>query len=184
MRASRAAILLMIAGVLGGMINCSQMQSAGRIESAVPSYVTQEGLDSLLRQNRQEERLVPKAKIFAHKVQHSRETLFSIALWYTGSGENWPRLIEANPDIDPRRIHIGDTILIPEDLLITRRPVPADFPKPKRKHRKAKKPHPPISTHPPAESEETPLFGPIDNDPQPVGSEKNELSVPLEPLDQ
>jgi hypothetical protein len=178
MRASRAAILLMIAGVLGGTINCSQMQSAGRKDSAVPSYVTQERLDSLLRQNRQDAKKVPKAKAWAHKIRHRRETLFSIALWYTGSGENWPRLIEANPDIDPKRIHIGDTILIPEDLLITRRPVPADFLKPKQKHPKAKKPHPP------AKSQEMPLFGPIDNDLQPVGSEKNELSVPLEPLDQ
>lgn len=184
MCASRATILLMILGALGGVTNCSKAHYAGREESVLPPYVTQEGLNSLLRQNRQEAKDAPRAKTWAYKVQHRRETLFSIALWYTGSGENWPRLIEANPDLDPRRIHIGDTILIPEDLLITRHPVPAGFPKPKRKQPKAKKSQPPSSVQTPARNEETPLFGPIENKLQPAGSEKNELSVPLEPLDQ
>lgn len=184
MCASRAAILLMILGALGGVANCSQVHYAGRDESVPPPYVTQEKLSSLLRQHRQETKSTREAKTLAHKVRHRRETLFSIALWYTGSGENWPRLIEANPDLDPRRIHIGDTILIPEDLLIKRHPVPADFPKPKRKQSKPRKSQPPGSIQKPDKKVEPPLFGPIENDLQPAGSEKNELSVPLEPLDQ
>jgi hypothetical protein len=184
MCAWRPTILLMILGALGGVTNCSQVHYAGREESTPPPYVTQEGLNSLLRQNRQETKSTPEIKTWAHKVRHHRETLFSIALWYTGSGENWPRLVEANPDLDPRRIHIGDTIQIPEDLLITRHPVPADFPKPKGRQPKARKSQPSSRIQAPAKNEETPLFGPIENELQPAGSEKKELSVPLEPLDQ
>ena len=93
-------------------------------------------LNTLLRQNNQK---APQIKLWPHKVRHHRETLYSIAQWYTGSGDNWPRLMEANPDLDPRRIHVGDTVLIPENLLKTRRPMPAKTRKSKRKHRKKKK---------------------------------------------
>jgi hypothetical protein len=185
MRAHRAVSLLLIVAALGWMANCSQTQTAAREESAPPSVqprISQKVLNSLLRQNRQEAQPAAKAKMWAHKVRHRRETLFSIALWYTGSGENWPRLAAANPNIDAKRIHIGDTILIPEDLLKTRRLMPANFPKHKRKRRKIRKPQPP-GVHPPAQNEETPLFGPIENDLQPVEPEKNELPVPLETLD-
>lgn len=120
--------------------------------------------------------------MWVHKVRHRRETFFSIAGWYTGSGKNWPRLAEANPDIDPKCIHIGDTILIPEDLIKTHRPMPAGRPNPKRKHRKIENPQQP-SIHPPAEDEEVTLFGPIVNDFPPAETERSEPPLPLETID-
>jgi hypothetical protein len=183
MRAPQAVILLLIVAALPWTTNCSRTQIAARKEAApsVPPKISQDVLNSLLRHN-QDTLPAPKAKTWAHKVRHRSETLFSIALWYTGSSKNWPRLAAANPDIDARRIHIGDTILIPEKLLKTRRRMPANFPKPKRKHRNIAKPQPP-SIHPPAQNEEAPLFGPIENDLQPVAPGKSELPVPLETID-
>ena len=62
-----------------------------------------------------------------HTIKWRGENLSIIARWYTGSSKNWMNLIEANPGIKPRRIEIGDSILIPEALLETRQPMPIDF---------------------------------------------------------
>lgn len=185
MHAPGAVLLLLFLAALGLTTHCTRMQTSEHAESTppyVPPEISQEKLNRLLRQDSQKSQPAPKAKLWEHKVRHRRETLFSIALWYTGSGMNWPRLTEANPDIDPRRIRIGDTVLIPEDLLRTRRPMPADFPKPERKRRKIKKP-PSQGIHPPSTNEESTLFGPIENDLQRTDPGKTELPVPLETLD-
>jgi LysM domain len=183
MRSSSEVIrsLLVIAALIY-MVGCTRPQTAAREEStppSVPPRISQEMLNSLLRQNGPKS---PGTKLWAHKVRHRRETLFSIAQWYTGSGDHWPQLIKANPNIDPKRIHVGDTVLIPEDLLITRRPMPASIEKPKHKSRKIKKPRVP-SAAPPAKKEETILYGPIENDLRPGNPEKNQLPVPLETID-
>jgi hypothetical protein len=153
--------------------------------SAPPSVeprITQKMLNSLIRQNSPTERPAPKTKLWAHKVRHRHETLFSIALWYTGSGENWPRLAEANPAINPKRIHIGDTVLIPDEIVKTHNPMPARIRNPKRKHHKIKKPQP-QNAHPPAKNDEATLFGPIENERRPIEPKQNDLPVPLETID-
>jgi hypothetical protein len=60
-------------------------------------------------------------------VRWQNETLSFIAEWYTASWQNWGVLAKANPDLNPKRIKIGDTIRIPEALLKTRTPMPSDF---------------------------------------------------------
>jgi hypothetical protein len=64
---------------------------------------------------------------FVHTVSLSGETLSLIAKWYTGSLNNWHQLAAANPQIDPNRIFIGNEIVIPEELLTTREPLPQSF---------------------------------------------------------
>ncbi len=64
---------------------------------------------------------------FVHTVRWPRETLSIIAKWYTGELENWKALVKANPKLKPNRIYIGNKILIPGDLLKTRKPMPRKF---------------------------------------------------------
>ena len=117
---TRVILLLMILAALVGITGCNRMHATAQQESA-PSYIppdfSQEELNNLIRQNSPTVRPSPESMMWAHKVRNHRETLFSIALWYTGMGANWPRLVEANPNIDPRRMRIGDTVLIPEKLM-------------------------------------------------------------------
>lgn len=117
----------------------------------------------------------PETEPIVHKVQWKNETLFAIALWYTGSGNNWRYLADANPGIRPRRIGIGDIILIPYDLVKTHRPMPAHF---KRKLSRPK------TASPPSNLKIPPLYGPIDDDPQWATEDKNTMTDLLEPLDQ
>lgn len=56
---------------------------------------------------------VEKPDFLEHTVTYSGETLGVIARWYTGDAQNWKTIAEANPAIDPRRMSLGDTILIP-----------------------------------------------------------------------
>ncbi|MGD9364136.1 MAG: LysM domain-containing protein [Desulfobacteraceae bacterium] len=120
----------------------------------------------------------PKKPVYVHNVKWLHETLFSIAHWYTGSGNNWKRLVDANPTIKPRQIHVGDLILIPEDILKTRQPMPAKFLK--RLSVEKKPPHPsPSSDH----VEMPQLYGPIDDEDQTEEKEASGLPVPLETLD-
>lgn len=106
----------------------------------------------------------PAGEQFLYTVQWADESLSIIAKWYTGKLMNWELLAEANPGLDPNRIDIGDLILIPEDLLVRRDPVPQGFvrslqpeTKPEQSMEPVKKP--PIP--PPLEPEEDlEIFGP------------------------
>ncbi len=62
-----------------------------------------------------------------HKVRYPGESLSVIAEWYTGDVENWSYLAKANPKLDPDRITIGTTVLIPENLLHTKKAMPEEF---------------------------------------------------------
>jgi hypothetical protein len=68
-----------------------------------------------------------KRAYLQHTVQWPGESLSIIAKWYTGSLDNWRALLNANPQLDPKRITIGSKIRIPEELLQTRDPMPQDF---------------------------------------------------------
>jgi hypothetical protein len=69
----------------------------------------------------------PAPRFYVHVVRWQNETLSFIAEWYTASWQNWETLARANPEVDLKRIEIGDKIRIPEDLLKTRKPMPSDF---------------------------------------------------------
>ena len=64
---------------------------------------------------------------FVHTVRWRGETLSHIAKWYTGQFRHWKVLAEANPTLDPNRIHKGNRIIIPESMLKTRTPLPKNF---------------------------------------------------------
>ncbi len=100
-----------------------------------------------------------KKTYFTHTIRFSGETVSIIAGWYTGDIENWKVLAEANPQIDPKRVFVGNKILIPEDMLKTRELMPKEFVdgfyKPKKGKVPATKPKPS-----PADEKEPELFGP------------------------
>ena len=62
-----------------------------------------------------------------HEVQWKAETLSIISKWYTGKSNNWGFLADANPNINPDSISIGDKIFIPSDLVKTRDPMTMQF---------------------------------------------------------
>jgi len=68
---------------------------------------------------------------YVHTVRRSGETLIAISRWYTGAADNWKRLVDVNNGLNPRRIKVGDKILIPKELIKTHQPMPADFMSPK-----------------------------------------------------
>jgi hypothetical protein len=139
----------------------------------------------------------PAPRFYVHVVRWKTETLSFIAEWYTGSWKKWGALATANPDLDPKRIKIGDTIRIPEALLKTRTPLPSDFLR-TAVSEKAVQPAPPresaekrnpvrvlevgetsgVPETPPIEEE---LFSPVEAMARPVAiSEKMELFGPGE----
>ena len=69
----------------------------------------------------------PEADFLSHTVKWKGETLSIIAKWYTGSLDNWKKIAEANPDLDPARIAIGSKIRIPDRLLKIRKPMPKKY---------------------------------------------------------
>jgi hypothetical protein len=64
---------------------------------------------------------------YVHTVSISGESLSIIAKWYTGDLQNWKKLAEHNPALNPNRIFKGDKILIPRDLLIREEPLTQEF---------------------------------------------------------
>ena len=123
----------------------------------------------------------PTPPQLVHIVKWKRETLYSISLWYTGSGRNWKRLAAANPDINARRIHIGEKIFIPEALLKRRRPLPADFlePVPVRKSITPSKNSKVLFP----KASDIPLYGPVESDAPSKTNVGSDLPVPLETID-
>jgi len=97
---------------------------------------------------------------YVHDVRRSGETLIAISRWYTGSADNWKRLVQANNGLNPQRINVGDKILIPGELMKTQQPMPADFMASKTQEKRA-----PTTSSPnkPTETNRIELFGPIEN---------------------
>ncbi len=55
-----------------------------------------------------------------HTVKWPGETLPAISKWYTGTDKNWKKIANANPNILPGKLNLGDRIFIPSTLLKTR----------------------------------------------------------------
>jgi hypothetical protein len=68
----------------------------------------------------------PSPEPFVHTVRWKGETLTHISRWYTGSTGNWKAIAAANPGINPDRIFPGNEIVIPDELLENRTPMPQD----------------------------------------------------------
>lgn len=67
----------------------------------------------------------PKPAMLEHTVQYRGETVGLIARWYTGRSSNWQEIVAANPGLRPERINIGDTIMIPAEIVVNDQPMPA-----------------------------------------------------------
>ncbi len=121
----------------------------------------------------------PEPRFYVYVVRWPGTTLSFIAQWYSGSWKNWKALADANPALNPNRIVIGDNILIPEDLLKTRKPMPLDFlPSPVRKE-EAQSPPP---EQPVISSDEMELFAPLETEQPVISSDEMELFGPIEQL--
>lgn len=118
-----------------------------------------------------------KTGFYVHKVRWPEETLSHIAKWYTGTVKNWKAIAKVNPELDPKKIDTGDTIFIPEDLLISRKPMPLSFLRPSI-HKKIKPTLSPNKTAIPSDSPK--LFGPIYTESPPAESEASKLFGPVE----
>ena len=120
---------------------------------------------------------VPQPQPLIHQVRWSGETLSHIARWYTGSQSNWEKIAEANPGLKPRRIRVGDKILIPEALLKIRKLMPRDY---VHSLTAPKKPLSTRSVRRSADQRKEELFGPVEVSSPPGASEKTELYGPVE----
>lgn len=93
----------------------------------IPSTAIENNLDK----EEQAEGNIPEStqtvQYYIHTIKWPGENLGWISLWYTGSPNNWQQIVKANPSLTPEKIRIGDSIRIPEDLLIKREPMPKDF---------------------------------------------------------
>ena len=68
----------------------------------------------------------PHISYFSHTVATPGETFGHIAQWYTGDWKNWELIAPHNPDLDSKRIKVGDSIRIPESMLVKRTPLPKE----------------------------------------------------------
>ncbi|MBU1168606.1 MAG: hypothetical protein KKD44_03485 [Proteobacteria bacterium] len=117
-----------------------------------------------------------KFRFYSHRVRWPDESLSLISKWYTGNEKNQNALAMEEPIIHPGHVLIGDVILIPNELMITPKPMPRNFIHATQQRKKIKqvisrkksKPYSPklfgpiesAATHPTANDVE--LFPPID----------------------
>lgn len=114
----------------------------------------------------------PKPRPFVHKVRWQGEMLTYISRWYTGTVNNWRAIANANPKLNPNRIFIGDEIIIPEELVKTRTPLPRDYLPSSQEIKTSPSP----TSQSKDESGDIELFGPVGIDQKPLESTKiNEL---------
>ncbi|PIE71524.1 MAG: hypothetical protein CSA22_01475 [Deltaproteobacteria bacterium] len=69
----------------------------------------------------------PDPAPFFHTIAWPGETLSVISGWYTGKLGSWTALVSANPEINPKRLRIGDRIRIPREILYRDRPMPKSY---------------------------------------------------------
>ncbi len=55
------------------------------------------------------------------------ESLSRIAAWYTGGIDNWRRIANANPDLNPDLLQPGQRVRIPAEIIATQATMPVDY---------------------------------------------------------
>lgn len=121
----------------------------------------------------------PEPQPLVHEVRWSGETLSHIAQWYTGNEDNWRKISKANPGLKPDRIFIGDRIIIPPELLITRKPMPRKQIKPVIQPARSASPQ--AREAPEKRREEGEMFGPVEALTPPDSTGQTELFGPVDP---
>ncbi|NCC23706.1 MAG: LysM domain-containing protein [Deltaproteobacteria bacterium] len=66
-------------------------------------------------------------KHLSHTIRHQGETLAIISQWYTGDPGHWRTLMNLNGIASPTALRLGQTIVIPMNLVKTSKPLPASF---------------------------------------------------------
>lgn len=61
---------------------------------------------------------------YSHQVKFKGESLALIAGWYTGDTKNWEQLAKVNNLENPKKIEIGQVLLIPNAMLTRFEPLP------------------------------------------------------------
>lgn len=119
----------------------------------------------------------PEPRFYLHKVRWPEETLSHIAKWYTGAVKNWNAIAKTNPELDPKKIDVGDTISIPEELLTSRKPMPHSFVRASVRKKSA-----PLSSSKKIStpSESPKLFEPIEPEPSIIETDSAKLFGPVE----
>ena len=51
-------------------------------------------------------------KAILHRIT-SQDTLYSLARQHLGDAKRWPEIVKANPGLDPRKLKVGQVIVIP-----------------------------------------------------------------------
>ena len=151
--------------------------AAGEVKASAPA-----AMEEMLETGSQLEiRQESAAAYFTHRVRWPGETLISMARWYTGAAGNWRRLANANPDVNPEDLHIGDQIRIPRELIKTTQLLPAGFvyTKTSRKSKTQSVRKPVLIPIP----EDPTLFGPIERRPQPNPAARHPAPPPLKPIE-
>lgn len=120
---------------------------------AAPTHTTQTAAKQPLVKH------VARPAPLVHTVTWHGETLSAIAKWYTGRSANWRLLANANPGLNPNRIHRGDRVVIPSDILKTRKPLPKNF-LARSRPTSTKKAVTASPKSPPDPKKPLPLFGP------------------------
>ena len=121
------------------------------------------------------------SEYYVHRIKYSGETLMAIARWYTGDGNNWKKLLQVNDGLNPLRMRLGLEVRIPQELLITRKPMPKSALSVRRAQTERPAPTTPKPQHPAADPQ---LFGPIDNSSSKHIGEDTKLPQPLQQLDE
>jgi|GEM_PF-2142159 len=62
-----------------------------------------------------------------HTVQHPGESLSIVAAWYLGDLREWPKLLRANPKLDPTVLTLGQQLRIPALFISRRSPLTLEF---------------------------------------------------------
>lgn len=126
---------------------------------------------------------------FIHTIKWLGENIIIISEWYTGSENNWLKIIESNPTVDPKQIKIGESILIPEALMKTHEPMPRLYlgsAVQSAGKMPQKTPTPPIVSSPeflPLGIDEIELFGPVSEEGEQVLPAESDLEFPLETIE-
>ena len=113
---------------------------------------------------------------YVHKVRWPGENISLIAQWYTGSGKNWMTIAKVNSKIESNRIIVGDRIIIPENLLKRRDPMPLSFLNTAYRKKPAQTPP---SKQPSVGSDAIELFKPESTEQPLTESDTNQLFEPI-----
>ena len=121
---SRFAMFVLALGAISLIGSCVSTQKAPEPAFEPPPAKTMEPAAS---EPEQGTKPADTEIFFTHTVKWTGESLSIIAAWYTGELENWKLLAEANPELNPNLIRIGDEIRIPEGVMVTSETLPFDF---------------------------------------------------------